>query len=101
MYLHRAGETGASVMLKRGLVASLFLVTSASLAQAVVYSVSLFDNEVGPFYVISYDINYTGQVVGTAQNSVGEQRAFLWTAGRMRDLNNLIDPYDPFSYKRC
>lgn len=34
-------------------------------------------------------INQFGQVVGTSQNGVGENRAFVWNNGVIKDLNNL------------
>jgi probable HAF family extracellular repeat protein len=38
----------------------------------------------------AYDINAFGQIVGEADNATSGRRAFLHTAGRMRDLNSLI-----------
>lgn len=39
---------------------------------------------------IAYSVNANGQVVGTATLSQGTTRAFLYSAGEMLDLNNLI-----------
>jgi probable HAF family extracellular repeat protein len=36
------------------------------------------------------EINAAGQVVGTAKNSSGKDRAFLWQNGTMTDLNTLL-----------
>jgi probable HAF family extracellular repeat protein len=34
-------------------------------------------------------INQFGQVVGVSQNSTGQNRAFVWNNGVIKDLNNL------------
>jgi probable HAF family extracellular repeat protein len=37
-------------------------------------------------------INGSGVVVGWSQTASGQQRAFLWSAGRMIDLNSFAAP---------
>jgi probable HAF family extracellular repeat protein len=39
---------------------------------------------------VAYGINSRGQVVGYAENRVGYARAFIYTDGRMHDLNTLL-----------
>jgi len=40
-------------------------------------------------YVKVYDINERGQIVGSSETASGNQHAFLWQDGRMRDLGTL------------
>lgn len=42
------------------------------------------------YYSVANGINNLGQVVGTANNGVGDSRAFLYSEGIMMDLNTLI-----------
>jgi len=44
----------------------------------------------------AYGVNNFGQVVGQARNSSGQDLAFLYTQGAMRDLNTLITGANPF-----
>ncbi len=41
---------------------------------------------------LAYDINNRGQIVGASDSTVKRLRAFIYTDGRLQDLNSLIPP---------
>lgn len=78
--------------------------SGTSITQAVLWrlagnSVSLQAlGSLGRTFSEAKDINDAGQVVGYATNIAGSpQRAFIWQAGNLLDLNSLVDPASGFT----